>query len=136
MSLRFRGESSDHVGKELEEAYANAFGGKMAGGFNDHGKDIIGIPDSEVQAVQVKSSVPEMKKFFAESLRQRNFIPMCVGLPGTKEEMVDSIKNFGAWIGDDIPGKERLLKLVAQVRDLCYNENRLIEQLRGLAPEN
>ncbi|MFA5736714.1 MAG: hypothetical protein WCX70_02955 [Candidatus Paceibacterota bacterium] len=128
MSIKFRGESSDFVGQELEEAYANAFGGKIIGGFNDHGKDVF-VPNKEVESVQIKSSTHEMKKFLSESLRRRDFIPICVGLPGTKEEMLDSIKKFGAWVGNEIPNREKLLAGVVKLKELCYNENRLINEL-------
>lgn len=129
MSLEYSGESSDFTGKELEEAYAKAFATKVVGGFDDRGKDII-LPSGE--GAQVKSSVFETKKFLAESLRRRDFIPMCIGLPGNSEEMLASIKKFGAWVGEEVPKRKELLEAVAKIRDLCYNENRLLDQLEAI----
>jgi|GEM_PF-1253016 len=124
----FRGESADFVGQELEEAYAAAFAGEIKGGHHDHGRDLK-IDDQEVPFVQVKSSLEGAKQFFRESLRREEFIPICIGEPGTKEEMITTIKRFGAWVGREIPGREAIMVKVAQVRELCYNKSRLLEEL-------
>jgi hypothetical protein len=73
--------------------------------------------------VQVKSSVTGMMSFLAVAIKfreqRRKFIPLCVGEPGAKEEMVGDLKRYGAWIGKEIPGRNELLPRVAQVRSLC-----------------
>jgi len=110
--------SREFVGAELEKAYAEVFGGKVNGGFNDHGRDII-LEDDEVSSVQVKSSVPFALKFLQESLRRQRFIPICVGEPGDKEEMLASLKQFGGFVGRDIPKRQEILRGIERVRNIC-----------------
>lgn len=108
-------ELGDFLGKEQDEAYASAFGARITDGFNDEGVDLR-LEDREVAEVQVKSSPEGVKHFLAESLRREKFIPICVGEPGTKEEMIASIKEFGAWVGKDIPGREDFLGLNSSLK--------------------
>lgn len=115
----YGGVSSDFIGDELERAYAEILGGLKTGGEGDEGKDIINI--EEVGAVQVKSTFENARKFLAESLRRKRFIPLVIGQPGSKEEMIESIKRFGAWVGYDIPNREKDLENIAKVRDVCYS---------------
>ena len=105
--------SSDFIGNETEVAFAKVFDGVINGGFGDGGNDVI-VPG--IGGVQVKSSVTGAKKFLVVSLQRKQFIPLCVGNPGTCDEMVASIKRFGAWVGSDIPGRQSLLEGIAQVR--------------------
>ncbi len=124
----YRGESAEWVGRELEEAYALAFSGQITGGYNDQGRDLItNIP--ETPAVQIKSSLEGAKRFFLESLRREEFIPICIGEPGAKEEMVETLKRYGAWVGYEIPKREGLLEKIAQLRKLCYSKKGLLEEL-------
>ncbi|PJE73825.1 MAG: hypothetical protein COV01_03890 [Candidatus Taylorbacteria bacterium CG10_big_fil_rev_8_21_14_0_10_41_48] len=110
--------SREFVGAELEHAYAEVFGGKVNGWFNDHGHDII-LEDDEIPSVQVKSSVPFAFKFLKESLRRHRFIPICVGEPGDKEEMLTSLKQFGGFVGHNIPGRQEILRGIERVRNIC-----------------
>lgn len=93
--------SAAQVGAELEQAYARQLGWRVNGGFGDGGRDLVG-PMGE--AIQVKSSVHHAIAFVRESLRRREFIPVVVGEPGERSEMLESIKKFGAWIN---PGLRR-----------------------------
>lgn len=114
----FRGESPLFAGKELKEAYASIFQGILNGGFDDQGRDLF-TQEKEVPEIQIKSSVHEAKKFLIESLRRKEFIPICIGEPGSREEMIETIKKFGAWIGREIPNRNELLTKISQVRDYC-----------------
>ncbi|MDP3661612.1 MAG: hypothetical protein Q8R17_02070 [bacterium] len=109
--------SKEFVGAELEQAYAEVFGGAVNGGWSDGGKDVA-TNDSEIPAVQVKSSVPFALAFLKESLRRRRFIPICVGDPSGKEEMLHSLKKFGGYVGNDIPRRVEILEGIARVREL------------------
>ncbi len=120
MSSAFFTASSAAImqGNDAELAYANAFGGVISGGINDKGHDVK-IDHPAVRSVQVKSSVPGMLDFFKESIRRRRFIPVCLGEPGSMGEMIDSITRFGAWVGKEVPHRQRLLEGAQQVRNLC-----------------
>ena len=108
--------STDFVGQEFEEAYAKVFEGSIVGGFNDNGHDVA---VAGFGFVQVKASVKGLYSFLAESLKRKQFIPVCVGNPGRKNEMLLSLKEFGGWIGRDIPRRAEILLGIAKVRDLC-----------------
>jgi|SRR3989344_8353114 len=105
-------------GAELEDAYAEILGGRLSGGFNDHGKDIV-LADDEMPAVQVKSSIHFALAFLKESLRRRQFIPLCVGEPASRHEILTSLREFGAWVGYDIPNRGEVLDGIARVKELC-----------------
>jgi len=105
-------------GVELENAYAEILGGRMNGGFNDHGKDII-LADEEFPSVQVKSSLHFAFAFLKESLRRRQFIPLCVGEPASRHEIITSLRECGAWVGYDIPNRGEVLDGIARVKELC-----------------
>ncbi len=105
-------------GNELEGAYAKAFNGAVVGGIRDGGLDVL-TGDSQVPYIQVKSSFTGLQTFLADSLRLKRFIPVCLGEPGKREEMVRHLLDFGIWVGSDIPGREKIINAVAQVRYLC-----------------
>ena len=107
------------IGDDFEVAYAKAFGGTVNGGFHDHGKDVV-IPG--FGGVQVKASVAGAKEFLTVSLKRKQFIPLCVGEPGAKEEMIASLKEFGAWIGSEISGRDQLLAGIAQIRTMLQGK--------------
>lgn len=106
---------SRFVGEQTELAYAQVLGGTVNGGLRDGGKDVI-VPG--IGGIQVKSSPGEAMKSLKASLQFRRFVPLCVGEPGTKEQVIESIKKFGAWFGLDIPNRAQLLAGVAQVRTM------------------
>ena len=110
--------SKEFIGAELERAYAEAFGGKVNGGFNDCGKDVV-ICDVTVTVVQVRSSFPFALEFMKESLRRHQFIPICVGEPGGREEMLKTLGQFGGWVGHNIPERQKILTGIQRVRELC-----------------
>lgn len=105
--------SKQFVGDDFEAAYARVLGGMINGGFGDGGRDVI-IP--EFGGVQVKASPAGAKEFLATSLKRKRFIPVCVGEPGAKDEVVKSLKEFGAWFGKEIPNRNELLKGVSKIR--------------------
>lgn len=106
------------TGDDTEGAYAKAFGTRVIGGIGDGGLDIP-TGDNDVPFVQIKSSVKGLQAFLAESLRRRQFIPVCVGEPGAKEEMLRHLKLYGAWIGSDIRDRLKITTAVCQIRSLC-----------------
>ncbi|MFA6295160.1 MAG: hypothetical protein WC666_01910 [Candidatus Paceibacterota bacterium] len=108
--------SSEFVGQEFEKAYAKVFQGAIVGGFNDHGHDVA---IAGFGFVQIKASVDGLRNFLTESLRQKKFIPVCVGEPGKKAEMLSSLRDFGGWVGKEIPRRLQLLAGIAQVKNLC-----------------
>lgn len=110
--------TKEFVGAELEHAYAKVLGGRVIGGFNDGGLDVTTC-DNTVPSVQVKSSIPIACKFLAESTKRRQFIPICIGEPGTREAVLDSLRKFGAWIENGIPGRDRALAEIGKIRMLC-----------------
>lgn len=110
--------SKEFHGAELEEAYAKVIGGRVSGGFNDGGKDIV-PDDSSVPRFQVKSSVHFAVKFLAESVRRLRFIPMCIGEPGARDEVVGSLRENGAWVGRNIPKRDEILQGIAKARALA-----------------
>ncbi len=114
------GWSPEHQGNDVEEAYASIFGRGKNGGFDDHGLDVA-TGDVEIPFIQVKSSVDGAKAFLAKSIRLHKFIPIALGDPGEKEEMLESLKKFGGWVGPDIPNREKILQGIAGVRELCYS---------------
>lgn len=105
-------------GHELEDAYAKAFFGKAIGGIRDGGVDVL-TGDESVPYVQVKSSIASVITFLADSVRFKRFIPVCVGEPGKREEMIESLLKFGIWVGTDIPDRTEILTAVTKVRTLC-----------------
>ncbi|MEK7091523.1 MAG: hypothetical protein AAB900_00895 [Patescibacteria group bacterium] len=121
-------ELGDFLGNEQDEAYANAFGAEITDGFQDGGKDLR-MNDPEVPEIQVKSSKEGVKHFLIKSIEKEEFIPICVGEPGTKKEMLESIQKFGAWVGRDIPGREEFLGNIAKVRDLCHSKEGVLKKL-------
>ena len=109
------GMSSDSVGDEYEQAYQKILGASRVGGLNDHGTDLI-VPG--FGPVQVKATPRNMLAFLTKSiaLGRGHFIALCVGEPGSREEVLESLRRFGAWIGREIPNREDLLKGTAKIR--------------------
>jgi len=108
--------SKEFVGDDYEVAYSQAFQGAVVGGFQDRGRDVA-VPGYGF--VQVKASVMGARSFLSESLRRRQFIPICIGEPGAAGEMVKSLREFGGWVGRDIQHRMEILKGIAEVRRLC-----------------
>lgn len=106
------------VGDDTENAYAQAFGTRVIGGVDDGGLDVP-TGDRDIPFIQVKSSVGGLTAFLARSLRRKQFIPVCVGEPGAREEMLQHLKEYGAWIGSDIQDRVKIFIAVQQVRYLC-----------------
>lgn len=105
-------------GDDTENAYAKVFGTRVIGGIGDGGLDVP-TGDSDVPFVQIKSSVKGLQAFLAESLRRKQFIPVCVGEPGAKDEMLRHLRQYGAWIGSDIQDRLKVSTAVCQIRSLC-----------------
>jgi hypothetical protein len=107
--------TKEFVGAELEQAYAKVMGWRVVGGLNDGGKDLAtDIP--AMPFVQAKSSVPLTMDFLRKSAKRRQFIPICLGDPGKPDEVLSSLKRFGAWIGHEIPGREQFSAEIQQLR--------------------
>lgn len=122
--MRF--EYQNHfIGEDTERAYASIFGKERIGGVGDGGKDVL-TGDEEFPFIQVKSSWHDVLDFLAHSLRfagqnggqSKTFIPVCVGDPGTREEVMKSIRTHGGWIGKEIPNREKLLTNIQKARDI------------------
>ncbi len=105
-------------GNELEGEYAKAFHGAVVGGVRDGGLDVL-TGDNSVPYVQVKSSLTGLQAFLADSLRLKRFIPVCLGEPGKRTEMLEHLAQFGVWVGSDIPNREKVKTAVSQVKYLC-----------------
>lgn len=105
-------------GDDLEDAYAKEFGGAVIGGIGDGGLDVK-TNDNRVPHVQIKSSLKGLQDFLAQALKFKKFIPVCLGEPGNREEMCKHLLEFGVWVGSDIPGRQRILTAVSQIRQLC-----------------
>ncbi len=109
----------EFIGRDAEEVYAKVFGGKIVGGVRDGGKD-VSTNDPEIPIVQVKSSIDGAKVSVKKSVEFKRFIPIVVGEPGSREEMIESLKKFGAWIGYNIPDRDFYLTAIAKARNMCY----------------
>lgn len=112
------------LGNDVEQAYANVFGTEVVGGIGDGGLDVE-TGDKELPFIQIKSSLEGAKPFLKESLRRKKFIPIAIGEPGSKEEMIESLKKFGGWIGKDESEslRQKTLDAISQVRDFCQGKN-------------
>ncbi len=116
---------SDVEGNDLESAYSEVFGTRSVGGLKDGGRDVsTGL--REAPFVQIKSSWAEGRKFLARSLqyaqenggRSQNFIPICIGEPGSKDEVEASIIEFGGWVAMDIPDRAKILANIKLAREM------------------
>jgi hypothetical protein len=110
--------SSDFQGKDIEEAYAKVFGGKVVGGHNDGGKD-IDTRDKDIPFIQAKSSEVGVEDSLGKSAIRKKFIPLVMGEPGAKKEMIESLKKYGGWVGKDEPNRQQILEKIAKIRDYC-----------------
>lgn len=124
MARGFESQSgfSDFIGRDIEEAYAKVFGaGPPVGGFKDGGKDVpTGLRD--MPFVQTKGSVWKAEEFIKKSKEFGKFIPICVGEPGTKEEIIESLRNFGVWLERDIPRRQKFLEYFKERRNEIIND--------------
>lgn len=119
-------ENAKFYGDDVEQAYAKLFGTKPTNPDLDAKGLDIPTGNPEIPYVQVKSSLVGARKFFLESLKRKKFIPIVIGEPGTKEEVIESIKEFGGWVGKDEDGREKFLQNILGVRNK-------IDELNGLA---
>jgi len=119
---------SDFVGEETTKAYAEILDGRIIDRENDEGKDLEFRDGNRLVRIQIKSSYEYFKKFLAKSLHKAEFIPLCFGEPGSKEEIIKSLRRYGAWIEKDFPNRQEILEGVAKVRKLCYAGKGQIEE--------
>jgi len=141
MSKTIEGWSGGYQGESVERAYIEAFHWKKSSEYQDNkeGIDLL-TGNLEFPIVQTKSSLQIARNFLKESMKKTarlhksQFIPLCIGEPAkTEEEVFDSIKKFGAWISPDVDGDVgNFLKYVAQIREMCYNPDRLEKMLAQL----
>lgn len=117
MSKFFEGSAEFH-GDDVEQAYAEIFNTKPVGGFHDNGKDVL-TGDKEVPFLQIKSSLIGARSFLKESLKRKKFIPIAIGEPGAKDEMIETIKKYGGWVAKDEPNREKILNSIKEVRTYC-----------------
>ena len=113
LGFKLAGQESNNAGLALERAYSQVLGWRMNGGTNDGGKDLID-PVTK-QGVQVKSSFVCAQRFLRKITKKKNWIPICIGQPGTRAEIVDSLVKYGAWIDRRILAEKPYL-LVAIAR--------------------
>jgi hypothetical protein len=106
---------TDWIGLSLELIYGKILGGDVQGGYTDGGKDIV-LPTGEV--FQVKSSMRGGREFLKKSIQFGKFIPLLIGEPGEKEEILESVEQYGCWVGKDEPGRMEFMEGVRQVRTL------------------
>ena len=118
-SLKNPREMAQMYGDDVELAYGSVLAefGTVKGGIGDQGKDFRSIDQKLLPSFQIKSSWEGAKYFLAESVRRHNFIPVAIGEPGTAEEIIESIKEFGGWVGKDEPLRGNYLKNIKKVRD-------------------
>jgi predicted methyltransferase len=119
MNKIYSNESAETRGTNLERVYAELLGGKIVGGFDDGGLDIVLEDNPKVSIVQIKSSQAGAKDFLRESLKRMEFVPIIVGDPGKykKEEIIKSLSENGAWAGFDEEDREKFIASVKQIRD-------------------
>lgn len=117
---RAPGISTDFMGEELEDAYAKILEGISTGGYDDAGKDVV-IDEPGIPYIQVKSSIPKAIAFLAEGVRRKRFTHIVVGEPGGKDEMLDTIRKYGGWVGHNVPDRERYLESISKAREMCEN---------------
>lgn len=117
-------EYKNFIGNDVEAAYAEVLHAELIGGISDNGKDIKTKIDG-IPYIQIKSSWPGAMDFLSRGLKivssdtggRYKYIPICVGEPGTEEEIIQSIKEYGGWIGRDIPNREDNLLKLKKARD-------------------
>ena len=121
--VKYSNESAEFRGK-LEEEYAKhlkKYGAEVVGGFGDGGKDVSVEDFPGVTIFQVKNSWRYAAEFLDLSIRKfKTFIPIAVGDFGkdTPEQILNSIKENGGYVGFDEPQRELHLKLISATRDL------------------
>lgn len=119
LGISLFGREGSQAGIALELAYAKILGWRHNGGTNDNGLDLVD-PETK-RGVQIKTSVGCAKEFLRKCTKKRKFIPVCIGRPGTKEEMLDSINKYGAWMDHSSRSKEPwLLDAIARRRARVY----------------
>ena len=105
--------TKEALGRELEEAHANVLSAVIVGGFRDCGKDLV-VPG--IGFVQVKPGLERAYAFLAKSIERCRFIPICIGEPGSAEEMLKDLKKFGVWVGKEIKNRLAVQVAVAEIR--------------------
>jgi len=114
---------SDYRGRELEESYAQILGGEVIGSTlrpweRDCGMDVA-LHEPGIPAIQVKSSLRGAIEFLVTSMKRRRFRHLVIGEPGTPTEVLESLREWGAWIQKGLPGRERALEEIARIRANC-----------------
>lgn len=107
--------TEEFIGEDFERAYAKVFNAAITGGLRDGGRDLR-IPGFGY--VQIKASVRGGLKSLAKALEQHNFIPLCIGDPGPKEDMLSCLRVYGAWVGLEIADRMKVMEGVLAVRNL------------------
>jgi len=117
-ALTYTNESAETRGTELEKTYAKLLGGRIVGGFDDGGLDIVFDDVPEVPLIQVKSSWIIARKSLAKSLEFMEFLPIVVSDPGQykRGEIFKSIIDNGGWVGIGIDDREKIIGQIKKVR--------------------
>jgi hypothetical protein len=120
----FSNESSDFRG-ELVKVYHELLGGILTDGEGDGGKDLIFENVPGVSSVQVKNSWDYAVTSLKLSLDKKEYIPVVVGDPGrsTKENVFDSVRENGGFIGIDMGDVEQKLATCLKFRRLCESDD-------------
>jgi hypothetical protein len=58
-----------------------------------------------------------VKRFLAKSLERKEFIPIVVGDFGqySRDEILDSIRKNGGWVGPDVPDREKTIEGINRI---------------------
>ena len=108
-------------GKDLKEAYCKVMG------IPNSNEPTLPIPGNPALRFHVRSSHTTVRKSLLKSIelaKQRanfSFIPLVVGEPGDKEEMILALRRDGVWVGEDIPNRNKVRAEVLLVIGLLKN---------------
>ncbi len=109
----------------MVEVYEKLLGGRIVDGHGDGGKDMVFDKEPGVPIAQIKSSWKHAITSLKLSLCKDKYIPVIVGDPGQipKEEIFESIRNAGGFIGIDVDDVETKLKACSEFREMCGTDD-------------
>ena len=103
----------------LEAWYAEVLGGCRTGGYNDGGKDVK-YPDGVERNLQVKPNEKWGVDHYRKALGlQVHPVPLAVGHPGTRPEMLSWLRKYEVWVGYNIPKRMWWLNRFLEAKTAC-----------------